>query len=197
MDKNDGINILSGSYAKLALLDKEIELEIGCGKGSFTVELAKRHPERVILAADVMLGRLRKLHKKRKRMELENMEILRVEAGMLVNVLMPARSTARVHVLCPDPWPKAKHKGHRLISSEFIGRLSQILIDGGIFHFATDDVPYFESASNVVECSGLFAASDLSQIADIADVKSDFELMWESTGRTVQHAAWQLKNNKN
>ena len=193
MDKNDGINILSGSYAKLALPDKEIELEIGCGKGAFTVELAKRHPKRVILAADVMLGRLRKLHKKRSRMELKNMEILRVEAGMLVNVLMPTRSTTRVHVLCPDPWPKTKHKGHRLVSSEFIGRLAQILVDGGIFHFATDDVPYFDLATNVVENSGLFGSSDLSLIADIADVKSDFELMWESTGRIVQHAAWRIQ----
>jgi tRNA (guanine-N7-)-methyltransferase len=175
------------------LPDRDIELEIGCGKGSFTVELAKRHPERLILAADVMLGRLRKLHKKRSRMELENMEILRVEAGMLVNVLMPPHSTARAHVLCPDPWPKDKHKGHRLLSSEFIGRLAQVLNDDGVFHFATDDVPYFNSASMVVERSGLFETSNLELIADIADVKSDFELMWESTGREVQHAAWRLK----
>ena len=34
----------------------DVELDLGCGKGSFTTELAKRHPERIILAADVLSG---------------------------------------------------------------------------------------------------------------------------------------------
>jgi len=41
--------------------NQDIELDLGSGKGSFTTELAKRHPERIILAADVLSGRLRKL----------------------------------------------------------------------------------------------------------------------------------------
>ena len=193
MEKNDGIRILTGTYAKLASFSKETELEIGCGKGRFTLELARRRPERLIFAADVMLGRLRKLRNKRDRRKLENLEILRVEAGMLVNVLLPPRSLNRIHVLCPDPWPKAKHKGHRLLSSEFIGRLAAVLRTGGVFHFATDDDRYFYSVSEIVEMSGLFGPSDASLVADVSDVKSDFELMWESAGRPARHAAWRRK----
>jgi len=154
-NKNEGIEILTGIYKKLELPDREVELDLGCGKGSFSVALAEKKPERLILAADVMLGRLRKLHRKRTRMELDNVEILRVEAGMLVGLLLPPRSITRLHILCPDPWPKKKHKGHRLISSEFVGRIAQVLRHGGIFHFATDDDAYFDSASDVVERSGL------------------------------------------
>ena len=43
---------------------KDVELDLGCGKGGFAAALAQSHPERIILAADVMLGRLRKVRKK-------------------------------------------------------------------------------------------------------------------------------------
>lgn len=190
---NTEINMLTGEYRKLEIPDGYVELDMGCGKGSFTTALAERYPERHILAADIMIGRLRKLAKRADRMGLENMELLRVEAGMLINCMMPPKSVNRIHILCPDPWPKQKHKGNRLMSSEFISRLALVLKDGGVFHFSTDDKPYFASATKVVENSGLFSDNDLSLIEDVQDIKTDFERLWESTGKSVAHAAWKLK----
>ncbi|MBO5822229.1 MAG: class I SAM-dependent methyltransferase, partial [Lentisphaeria bacterium] len=55
------IRILTGAYERLVLpQDKICELDLGCGTGSFSVALAANYPERHILCADVMLGRLRK-----------------------------------------------------------------------------------------------------------------------------------------
>ncbi len=184
------IEMLTSEYRKISISGDYVELDLGCGKGTFTSAMAERYPERSVIAADIMIGRLRKLAKRSMRMELSNMRILRVEAGMLVNCFLPPASIDRLHILCPDPWPKAKHKGHRLISSEFISRLSVILKKGGVFHFSTDDKPYFESATSVVDRSDLFGKCDLTLIEDVLDIKTDFEKIWEASGKSVAHAAW-------
>ncbi len=190
--KDTDIQILTSEYRKIEIPEGFVELDLGCGTGSFTTSLAEKFTGRYIVAADVMLGRLRKLNKRAKRMELENIELLHVEAGSLVNCFLPPFSINRLHVLCPDPWPKKKHKGHRLISSEFIGRIAVILKEEGIFHFSTDDETYFISAVKTVETSGLFCESDISLIDDVRDIKTDFERLWESEGKTVRHVAWRL-----
>lgn len=189
--KDTEIQMLTSEYRKLDVPQGVVELDLGCGKGSFTTSLAEKYPDRYVLAADIMIGRLRKLNKRAVRMELENMELLRVEAGALVNYFLPPSSIDRIHILCPDPWPKAKHKGHRLISSEFISRLTVVLKKNGVFHFSTDDEPYFLSAVKVVNASGLFQPADLSLIEDIGDIKTDFERLWESEGKQVNHISWQ------
>ena len=82
---------------------KDVELDLGCGKGGFAVALAQSHPERIILAADVMLGRLRKVRKKLNRAQAGNAYLLRVEARHLLGRILPDRCLARIHILCPDP----------------------------------------------------------------------------------------------
>ena len=72
---DDDIMILTGEYRNLNLSElaagrEIVELDMGCGKGSFTTELAKRYPDRLILAADVMIGRLRKLVSRCRREEI-------------------------------------------------------------------------------------------------------------------------------
>jgi len=188
------LRILTSLYEPLTLPSGEVELDLGCGKGRFAAAVAGRFPERRVLAADVMLGRLRKAAGKAERGGVANMEFLRVEAWMLVGRMLPAGSLARVHILCPDPWPKKKHKGNRLISSEFVSRLAVALRPGGVFHFATDDEEYMESTERVVEASGLFSVSDASLIKDVSDIKTEFELLWEREGRTVGHRAWSGKD---
>ena len=111
----------------------EVELDLGCGKGSFTTELAKRHPERIILAADVLSGRLRKLVKRNQREGVENMRVLKAEARMLVARLLPDGALKRIHILCPDPWPKDRHSGNRLLSSDFMTHIHRVLAENGAY----------------------------------------------------------------
>ena len=185
------IKILTSVYEPFILPGGGVvELDLGCGKGRFAAEIAARRPDRLVLAADVMLGRLRKAAGKAERGGLDNMDFLRVEAWMLVARMLPPESLSRVHILCPDPWPKKKHKGNRLMSSEFISRLAVALRPDGVFHFASDDKIYMDSTKRLVDGSGLFSAPDASLIEDVADIKTEFELLWEREGRTVEHRAW-------
>ncbi len=191
--EDEFIEILTSVYKILELpAESHIELDLGCGKGSFTSALAKKYKNRTILAADIMIGRLRKLSKRNKRMGIENMRLLRAEAKYLISKLLPDSSLNRIHILCPDPWPKERHKHNRLITSEFAGSIHRALKKNGVFHFATDDTLYFETATKIITESNLFTRND-SLISDISNIKTDFEIRWNEMGLKVHHTSWSRK----
>ena len=165
------------------------ELDMGCGKGSFATLLAARYPERTVLAADVLSDRLRKLVRRNLREKVDNMIVLKSEARMLIARTLPDAFLDRLHILCPDPWPKDKHRANRLLTSDFMTQIHRVLKVGGVWHFSTDDPVYHDAVVRAVAASGLFR-EDPGAIADIADLKTDFELLWNSEGRTVRHHGW-------
>ncbi len=196
-DNNSGIKMLTSEYLRLKDLIEfpmmeQVELDLGCGCGSFTTVLAARYPERLILAADVMIGRLRKLVKRNQRENIENITALRVEARNLLSYMLHDGSVNRLHILCPDPWPKGRHRHNRLLCSDFMKNIHRILAKDGIFHFATDDDYYYESVCKVINASNLFAENS-DMYNDIADIKSDFEQRWLAQGKQVRHISWQKK----
>jgi len=192
--KDEGIHILTDEYILLAsilddLENKNIELDLGCGKGDFTIEIAQKYPKKLVLAVDVMLKRLRKVQKKCSRMDVENVEILRVEARYLISYMLPDLSIDRIHILCPDPWPKLKHRNNRLICSNFLAQIHRVLKKKGVFHFATDNEHYFEITNRLLETSKLFSRDD-TKIDDVIDIKTNFEKLWLGMGKDVYHCAW-------
>ena len=189
-EEDADIRMLSREYFVLELDPGVVcELDMGCGSGSFTAALAARYPERRILAADVMLGRLRKVVKRLRKSGSDNWEVLRVEARMLIGRMLPDASLDRLHLLCPDPWPKGRHRGHRLLASDFTAALHRVLKADGIFHFSSDDENYCRAVEEVMTQSRLFAPAP-DGAADLADVKSDFELKWLAEGKAVCHLTW-------
>jgi len=191
-EEDESIEILTESYTLYTPRegpDGRVELDMGCGVGDYACALAKLFPDRRILAADVMLGRLRKLVKKIRRGGLENISPLRVEARMLLGRMLPDGSVDRIHLLCPDPWPKDRHSGHRLLTSDFVSRLHRVLKPEGIFHFSSDDEPYYEAVRGILETSKIFVEAP-EAIADLSGIKSDFELRWNAGGKPVRHLAY-------
>ena len=184
------IRLLSREYLVLDVdPDAVNELDLGCGSGSFTAALAAKYPERRILAADVMLGRLRKVVRRLERTGNDNWEVLRVEARMLIGRMLPDASLDRIHLLCPDPWPKGRHRGHRLLASDFTAALHRVLKPDGVFHFSSDDANYCDAVEKVMTESRLFAPCE-DGASDLAEVRSDFELRWLEAGRIVRHRTW-------
>ena len=183
------INILTSSYCRLDPVGDTVELDMGCGAGSFTVALAKKYPERRVLAADVMLGRLRKVVKKSERANVENISVLRVEARSLIAMMLPDSSIDRIHILCPDPWPKNRHRGNRLLCSDFTSQLHRVLKSDGIFHFSSDDEYYCDAVNKIIAASGIFIPFQQG-ISDLQGVQSDFERRWLAEGKAVHHRAW-------
>ena len=190
------MELLTNTYHihRLPLRDPEqfVELDMGCGKGGFTLALAARYPQRLVLGNDVMIGRLAAIDRKRERLGLQNLQLLRAESLQLVSFQLPVHSVDRVHLLCPDPWPKKNHVGHRLVCMDFLCRLPRILKPGAILHMSTDYAPYFEVWLDMLaKCPWLEDCPDGA--ADISDLKTDFERQWLALGCPVRHLTRKLR----
>lgn len=172
----------------------KIELDLGCGKGGFSLELAKRNPDSLVLAADIKASRLKKINNKAAVHKIDNIQTVRVLAWDLVSYLLPDNSLDRIHILCPDPWPKKKHKGNRLITSEFLGRLTNVMKNGAILHLATDDQPYFEWMMEAIKPLCCYESFE-EGIDDVRDIKTEFENYYLSVGKPVEHRSYKLNKN--
>ena len=95
------------------------------------------------------------------------------------------------YFLCPDPWPKKRHRKNRLLGSEFLGRLSVKLKKGGILHLGTDHKPYYEEMLQAIGNMQEFTESP-DAISDVSDIKTDFERRFAEQGKPVHHQAWHV-----
>ena len=121
-----------------------VEVDIGCGKGSFLLWSAQTRATTNFVGVDRLLRRLRKIDRKVQRIGLPNVRLIRVEASYLVGFLVPEASVAAYHVYFPDPWPKRRHRQRRLICGAFLSDLHRTLCEGGAVNCATDDAEYFQ-----------------------------------------------------
>ncbi|MBN4663996.1 tRNA (guanosine(46)-N7)-methyltransferase TrmB, partial [Escherichia coli] len=83
---------------------RPLEVELGCGDGTFLQQMARQHPERDFLGLERMLGRVEKTLRKIAQAGLPNAKVLRLESGYSTGWLLPTASISRLHLLCPDPW---------------------------------------------------------------------------------------------
>jgi len=162
-----------------------LEVDLGCGDGSFLVDLAHALPDHRFLGVERLLGRVRKVCRKAKNAGLQNLRVLRLESRYTVEWLLPPASIHRLHLLCPDPWPKARHHRRRLVQPEFLDALARILEPGGEFLFKSDDAEYFEWTRDLLASRSDFEPLPWPDNAFFYP-QTDFERQWLAEGRTIR-----------
>ena len=177
-------------WEKLFSVQQPAELEIGCGDGGFLLEWASRHPKKNFLGVERLLGRLRKLSKKGSRAGLTNLRLLRIEARYLIQYLLPKNSFEAIHIYFPDPWPKDKHRRHRLIDADFPALAARILAPHGVLHLRTDDPSYFEQMQKSFALATDFAPEESP--AALAALTTEFERQWNAEGKKTHRASFRL-----
>ncbi len=170
---------------------RALEVDLGCGDGSFLMEMARVYPERDFIGVERLLGRVRKVCKKIRRRGLENAQVLRLDSRYLVEWLLPEASVSRLHLLCPDPWPKLRHHRRRLVQLEFLTAVRRALVPGGEFLFMTDHEEYFQWAVERVREFGGFELLEWEEETFFYP-KTDFQVQWESEGKSM----WRLRGKK-
>jgi tRNA (guanine-N7-)-methyltransferase len=166
-----------------------LEVELGAGDGSFLIDWAKLHPERNFIGVERLLGRLKKIDKKARRGGLSNVRGLRIEIAYFTEYLLPTDSVSAFHIYFADPWPKMKHRKHRLIQTDYIEALHAALVPNGIVYLRTDHLEYFEQMREVFGANSKFRAVETP--ADLAAVKTDFEREFNAQGIPTNYAAYQ------
>lgn len=178
------------SYTKEDIFgnDQPLEIDMGCGDGSFLLDMAEHYPERNFLGIERLLGRIRGVCKNIQERGLTNVKVLRLESQYTLEYLLKPGSISRLHLLCPDPWPKARHHKNRLIQQGFLQILQNSLTPDGEFLFKTDHPGYFEWVCEEMETYG-----KLKQLSwPVGDEdgafyypKTDFQRHWEKQGKEM------------
>jgi tRNA (guanine-N7-)-methyltransferase len=160
-----------------------IEIDLGCGGGSFLIEMAARNPERNFLGIERLLGRVRKLCKRAARRNLDNVRVLRIESAYALRYLFPGQSIAVLHILFPDPWPKRRHNPRRVIQQPFLDAAHTALRAGGELRIKTDDAAYFAHITHLVTAHAGFRETAWTD--DPNCPLSDFEAAYRRRGLRI------------
>lgn len=170
--------------------DSPLEVDLGCGDGSFLIDMAKHFPERNFLGVERLLGRVKKVCRKAQQAGLSNCKVLRLESKYTIEWLFPKSSIDRLHLLCPDPWPKARHHKNRLVQQGFLQAVLDVLKPGGEFCFKTDHPEYFEWVEEEMRVFGKLQQLDWPEDAFYYP-KTDFQLQWEAEGKSIYRCRFQ------
>src|SRR5207245_5424610 len=168
--------------------EQPLEVELGSGDGSFMVEYARVHPEHNFIGVERLLGRIRKMDRKGRRAGLTNLRGVRIESSYFLEYLLPPHSAVALHIYFPDPWPKRKHRRHRLINERFPVVAHKALRPGGVVYLRTDDESYFEQMLAVFTANPLFQAAETR--AELNAMLTDFEKDFQTRGIPTLRAAY-------
>jgi tRNA (guanine-N7-)-methyltransferase len=138
-----------------------------------------------------LLGRIKKLDKKGRRLGLVNLRGVRIESSYFLEWLLPAHAAAALHVYFPDPWPKLKHRRHRLVNERFPALARAALAPGGRVFLRTDHADYFQQMQAVFAACPEFRP--VATPAELAELPTDFERDFLAAGVPTLRAAYEAR----
>ena len=115
-----------------------LHLEIGCGKGAFIVNMAKKHPETFYLAIEKNVTCAGITAKALVEEKIENVKLMQIDGDLVMDELND-NSVKVLFLNFSDPWPKKRHTKRRLTHENFINKYYRVLENGGEIRFKTDD----------------------------------------------------------
>lgn len=178
--------------------ENPIILELGCGKGEYTVELAEKNPNKNFIGVDIKGARMYIGAKQALDKNLKNVAFLRTNIE-IINQFFGNDEVAEIWLTFPDPQMKKTRK--RLTSTSFLNLYKQFLKTDGIVHLKTDSNFQFTYTSALVhlnefeilaETDNLYESEILNEILQI---KTFYEKQWLSRGITIKYIAFKLSDN--
>ena len=129
---------LKGNWkTKLFKNENPLVIELGCGKGEYTVNLAKMYPEKNFLGIDIKGARFWRGAKTAMEEGLDNVLFLRTQIE-LIDHLFYENEVDEIWITFPDPQIKYRRTKHRLTNLEFLKKYRSVLRSGGVVHLKTD-----------------------------------------------------------
>ena len=168
---------------------QKICLEIGCGKGRFTIESAKQEPTMLLIAMEKVQSAMVMAMERAKEAKIKNVVFLDMDASGLEKVFAPGEID-RIYINFCDPWPKSRDAKFRLTAPGFLRLYADVLADGGEIWFKTDNGPLFEWSVERFEEEG-WTLHDITRdlhAEGIKGVMTDYETKFYEQGMAIKRA---------
>lgn len=177
--------------------DNPIILELACGKGDYTVELARRNPNCNYVGIDIKGSRLWKGAKKAKNEGLSNARFLRIYIDHL-DEYFAEEEVDEIWITFPDPYLKGGDRNKRLTSDKFLAFYQKLLKESGPVHLKTDSRDLFDFTIYAVNKHGGRILDEVQDIYrnrkddEILSIKTDFEEKHLQKGKTIKYLKFSL-----
>ena len=133
----DGSFSLRGNWHEHFGNTNPIILELGCGKGEYTIGLAKRESNKNYIGIDIKGARLWRGAKTALEEDMANVAFIRTQIELIDQIFAP-HEIAEIWITFPDPQIKFKRTKHRMTNEKFLNKYEQILVNNGLVHLKTD-----------------------------------------------------------
>ncbi|MBT4774617.1 MAG: tRNA (guanosine(46)-N7)-methyltransferase TrmB [Crocinitomicaceae bacterium] len=192
---------LKGKWAEHFGNNHPIVLELGCGKGEYTIGLAKRYPEKNFIGMDIKGARIWKGAKQGEQEGITNACFIRTKIDFITQ-FFHKNEVSEIWCTFSDPQPKKPNK--RLTSKVFVERYKQFLKKDGIIHLKTDSDLLMASTEEEISSNkyqelfktwdlygeGVYALND--EIRDILEIRTFYEDIWLKEGKTIKYIKFQV-----
>ncbi len=176
-----------------------ITLELGCGTGAYTLELARRYPKRNYIGIDIKGARLWKGAKRAKTEGLKNVRFMRIFIDHL-DEYFAKNEVDDIWITFSDPYPRAGDRNKRLTAGKFLSQYQQVLKPEHPVHFKTDDTPFFKYTCRSVKRNDGQIIEKVDNIYserpedELLTIKTDYEKRHLEQGKTISYLKFSFKN---
>ncbi len=182
--------------------DNPIVLELGCGKGEYTVGMAKMFSNKNFIGVDIKGARIWKGATQVEDENITNAGFLRTRIELITSFFVP-NEVDEIWITFPDPQMKKRRAKKRLTSSYFLEKYQHLLKDNGIIHLKTDSTFLYEYTLNLVKennfeiikhTSDLYAEQSVSEELSI---KTHYENLHIDDGENINYISFKLPQKAN
>jgi len=176
--------------------DNHVELDVGCGRGLYTVNASQARPDVNFLGIEIDYREGRRGATRLKKRDTPNARILGGDVNIAFDKYIADGSVDAIHVYFPDPWWKKRHHKRRLFTDTFADRIASKLKPGGYLHSWTDVGDYFKVIAALMDHHHAFEKQDGPDERTPAhemDYQTSFERKKRIAGETIYRGLWKKR----
>jgi tRNA (guanine-N7-)-methyltransferase len=170
-----------------------IVVELGCGKGEYTVNLAEAFPNKNFIGIDLKSNRMWKGASQALEKKMQNVAFVRLMIDK-ISQIFNGNEVDEIWITFPDPFPKNRHAKHRLTHPRFLKQYLQVLKPNGVINLKTDDDDLFAFTQHVLQQTNttpLFVEQNVysSTLVPhyVKNIKTHYEKLFSAKGHTIKY----------
>lgn len=178
-----------------------IVLELGCGKGEYTVGLAERYPEKNFIGIDIKGARMWRGARETHQKQLPNVTFLRTRIEFITSFFAPGE-VDEIWLTFPDPQLKRKREKKRLTGPVFMNLYRRIMKDDGTVHLKTDSRDLYDYTLSLALANNFGLITSVTDLyADMPEdpmlsIRTHYEKLFLSQGIPITYLSFRIKNEK-